>query len=524
MSDNENELKLGQDDEYEAEIDRLYFESLQEGREYSKASRIPSVVEKYVKNAVEVSINNEVPAMLSFYLLLGQISKDMVCIPAGKRRIDTRVQVIWMQTSGTGKTEMYNFFGPVSKLVFDELNSKYGSDINDFEKGFKTIGEHNRQGAGYQVIEVGESTDAGMVGSMGEEEETVVDDDTGQTRTVTVPVQNYGQLEGEGLLIFDEFHDSGVFSKTQHRNNIIYYLNTLMNTLWGQNWRIRKKKLEGGEFTCNARLSSWATTYIPKTLTTAISETGAMQRSIIYIREVPIEEQNMIRETIADDYGVIIDDAKPIQQYADAFVQIYETLREHYIENGEDPLKTVTFAKGFNQAIKNETFKFQQFVQNSRPAVMEVANNFITRMQGMMVKLAVISCIAESGTVIKNKDKRFIVTEKHVRQGAYLTRQCYKSLVSWLDLALKAERKSLQERAMLGEFKKAFVKLSQTPEARTIDGERWINKTTLFQHIMTLTRRGQAQVYRNYKEVSEHFDEKRVGRYGYVKLKRSENQ
>ena len=35
MSDNENELKLGQDDEYEAEIDRLYFESLQEGREYS---------------------------------------------------------------------------------------------------------------------------------------------------------------------------------------------------------------------------------------------------------------------------------------------------------------------------------------------------------------------------------------------------------------------------------------------------------------------------------------------------------
>ena len=122
MSDNENELKLGQDDEYEAEIDRLYFESLQEGREYSKASRIPSVVEKYVKNAVEVSINNEVPAMLSFYLLLGQISKDMVCIPAGKRRIDTRVQVIWMQTSGTGKTEMYNFFGPVSKLVFDELS------------------------------------------------------------------------------------------------------------------------------------------------------------------------------------------------------------------------------------------------------------------------------------------------------------------------------------------------------------------------------------------------------------------
>ena len=268
----------------------------------------------------------------------------------------------------------------------------------------------------------------------------------------------------------------------------------------------------------------WATTYIPKTLSSVITETGAMQRSMMYIREVPIEEQNMIRVKIADDYGIIEDNLKPIEEYSEIFVKIYSALKKHYDETGQDPLRTVTFAKGFGDALKHETWKFQEFVQTSRPAVMEIANNFITRMQGMMVKMAVLSCIAESGTTIRRKANRYIVTEKHVTQGAFITRQCYKSLVSWLDLALKAEHKSIQDRAKVGEFKKAFIELSKTPDARTIDGEKWINKSILITNVMLITRRGQAQVYRNYKEISGNFDERIEGRYRYVKLKRNDEK
>jgi hypothetical protein len=524
MSNDNNELKLREDEEYEAEIDRMYFESLQEGKEYTKSSKIPLVVEKFVTNAVNQSINNEVPAMLAFYMLLGQICKDMVCIPAKTRRIGIRLQVIWMQTSGSGKTEMFNFIGPVSKRLFDTINERYGTDIQNFESNFGTIGEHDRENVGYDVQKIGDSTDAALVGSPSTEKETVVDDDTGRERTIEVPIQIYGQLEGEGLMVFDEFHDTGIFRQTQHKGQIIYYCNTLMNTLWGENWPINKKLLNGDPFTCNSRRSMWATTYIPRTLATVITETGLMQRSIIYIREVPIEEQNEIRGKIARDYGVIVDSGAPVESDADNLVQIYERLREHYFESGEDPLRTITFGKGFSDAVTNETWKFQEFVQTSRPAVMEIANNFITRMQGMMVKMAVLSCIAESGTTIKTKKNRYIVTERHVRQGAYITRQCYKSLVSWLDLALKAEHKSMQERAMVGEFKKAYAELIETPNARTIDGEKWLNKTQLIAHIMKNTRRGQAQVYRNYKKISDNYEERRVGRYGYVKMKRKDEQ
>jgi len=517
MNKKEDELIIGENPEMEAEIDRMYYESLEEGREYTKTSKIPKVVEKYVTSAVEVSLNNEVPAMLSYYNLLGQICKDFVCIPSGRRRIDTRLQIIWLQTSGTGKTEMYNFFGPITKEVFRQLNERFPLDVA--EENNSSNFHFSRTGTGFTVAEIKDITDAGLIGSMTTEEEMVVDDETGRERRVEVPIQLYGELEGGGLLVYDEFADSGIFKQSQHQNKVILYINTFMNTLWGQNWVITKRLLKGGLMECRSTRSMWATSYIPKSLPHAITETGAMQRSLIYIREVPISEQNYVRNKIADSYGVIEDADTPIAGFAGSFVKIFETLKQHYEETGEDPLRTITFGKGFNDAVKNETWKFQNFVQGSRPAVMEIANNFITRMQGMMVKLAVLSCIAESGTTIRKKENRFIVTERHVTQGAYITRQCYKSLVSWLDLALKADHNSIQDRAKVGEFKKAFNDLAKTPNARTIDDEKWVNKTIMIALVMKTTRRGQAQVYRNYKEISENFDERRVGRYGYVKLK-----
>jgi len=523
MNKKEDEMIISDNPELEAEIDRMYYESLEEGREYTKTSKIPKVVEKYVTSAVEVSLNNEVPAMLSYYNLLGQICKDFVCIPSGRRRIDTRLQIIWLQTSGTGKTEMYNFFGPITKEVFKQLNESYPAVFREDEVGDYSW-QNVRTGTRFSVAEIKDTTDAGLIGSMGTEEQIVIDDETGRERKVEVPIQIYGELEGGGLLVYDEFADSGIFKQSQHQNKVVLYINTFMNTLWGQNWIITKRLLKGGLMQCRSSRSMWATSYIPKTLTGAITETGAMQRSLIYIREVPISEQNYVRNKIADSYGVIEDADTPIMGFAGSFVKIYETLKQHYEETGEDPLRTITFGKGFNDAVKNETWKFQNFVQGSRPAVMEIANNFITRMQGMMVKLAVLSCIAESGTTIKKKENRFIVTERHVTQGAYITRQCYKSLVSWLDLALKADHKSIQDRAKVGEFKKAFNDLVKTPNARTIDGDKWVNKTIMLAHVMKTARRGQAQVYRNYKQISENFDEKRVGRYGYVKLKRSDEK
>jgi hypothetical protein len=490
--------------------------------------RLPKIVEEYADSAIEVSRNNRVPAILSAYSLLGQICKEMVYVPKGRGTEDVRVHIIWLQTSGSGKSEMYNFTGRIAQYVFDIINGRHRDNVEA-----ETAGErHNR----FSIHAVKSTTDAALIGKMKMEDVTITDDD-GNTTYEQVPKQLFGGLEGDGLCVYDEFEYSGVFKPTQHKQEVVMYLNTLMNTLAGQNYRITKQLAEGGEMYCDSRRSIYATSYIPKTLTSVIAETGLLQRCLIYIREVPISEQNAVRETLSNDYGRIIDTQTPINKFGDAFVEIYECLKEQYdsvpleIKDGmtEEQIreaevirrkKVITFSKGVNDTITNETIKFQNFVHDSRPAVIEIANNFITRMQVSMVRLAVLSCIAEAPKLPK-KD-RFKLTSKHVLQASHVTQQCYKSLVLWLDSALRAERLSSAKKQKLDVFTKEYKKLVENGKSIQIEGQtgEWINKSVLLETVRLVTNASPATVYRNYKSNKEYFEEIRHNKNRFVNIKR----
>jgi hypothetical protein len=490
---------------------------------------LPKIIEDYADSAIEVSRNNRVPAILSAYSLLGQICKEMVYIPKGRGTEDTRVHVIWLQTSGSGKTEMYNFTGRVGQYVFDILNERYRDNVEAESSGER----HNR----FSIHGVKSTTDAALVGKMIIEDVTVTDDD-GNTTYEKIPKQLFGGLEGDGLCVYDEFEYSGVFKPTQHKQEVVMYLNTFMNTLAGENYRITRQLAEGGEMYCDSRRSLYATSYIPKTLTTVIAETGLLQRCLIYIREVPIEEQNQIREKLSHDYGNIIDTQTPINNFGNAFVEIYETLKERY---DDEPLiindnmteqqikeaevirrkKIVTFSKGVNDTIINETIKFQNFVHNSRPAVIEIANNFITRMQVSMVRLAVLSCIAEAPK-LPVKD-RFKLTNKHVLQASHVTQQCYKSLVLWLDSALRAERLSSAKKQKLDVFKNEYQRLVDNKKSTQIEGQtgEWVNKSVLLETVRIASNKSPATIYRNYKSNAEFYEEVKHNKSRFVKIKGS---
>ena len=105
----------------ENEMDDLYFGFIEDKtmeRGESHRVSLPAFIQDYVKSAVEVSKHNHIPAALTAFNLLGQLCKDKVVIVRGQGREDTRVPVLWLQTSGTGKSEMYNFYGPIVSKVF----------------------------------------------------------------------------------------------------------------------------------------------------------------------------------------------------------------------------------------------------------------------------------------------------------------------------------------------------------------------------------------------------------------------
>ena len=472
--------------------DELYYNFIDNGmqEEITKVT-LPAVAVSYTADAVKASNYNYTPATLSFFTMVGQLVKDMIAIPSGANIDDTRLQFLWLQTSGTGKSTLTNWYLPIVKEAFRLVNEKHGTE--------------------FDLFDITDYTDAALIGSFEQQKEEVEDED-GRTRTVDVVVQVPGQLDGEGLAVWDEFEYSGIFKQSQHKENAIVYLNTFMNTLHGETWIISKKLKQGDEpIECKCTRSIYATSYIPKSLTTVITEKGVLQRLLTFIWEVPQDIQKKMRRQLISDFGVIRENEAPKLKYANALAKIYDAVKERYDEVDQDPLKVIRIAPDAKDALLRECILMEQYITHSRPEVFSAVETFINRILKHIQKLAVLCCVAEAPS-ISDKSKRFIVTAKNIEQAAYLVRQCYKSLVSWLDEALRVERQAVADQANLGVFKAIFNKMEKN--------NGWVHKARLLQEVRKHTKKSQATIYNWWKkEVETYFEENRIDKRAYVKLK-----
>ena len=478
--------------EQEREEEELFYSFVENDVQITEWEKLPTIVEEWTKDATQASNYNFVPASLTFFTMLGQLCKDMVAIPSGANIDDCRIQFLWLQTSGTGKSTLSNWFIPIVEDAFTKINDKYGTT--------------------FDVFACLEYTDAALIGSYKQEEQRVEDED-GVTRTVKAMVATKGALGGEGLGFWDEFENSGVFKQSQHKENAVPYFQTAMNSLWHGTWIITKVLKDGDdEIKCECKRSFYGTSYIPKTLTTVISEKGVLQRMIIFIWEVPQHIQKQMRRRLIRDWGTIKGKEEMEVKYSNAFVTLYETVKERYDEVGGDPVKVITLHPDAKDALLRECELMEEYITNSRQEVFNSVQTFINRFLKHIEKMAVLCCIAEAPS-IKDKSQRFVVTQKHVIQSSSLIRNCYKSLVSWLDEALRVEKHQAQEMANIGVFKTIYTKLNTSDDG-------WVNKSGLLGKVRVETKKSQATIYKWYTKVEEVFDEKRMGGTSvYVRMK-----
>jgi len=469
------------------EEDEIFYSFVDNDVQVTNWARLPAIVETYTKDATKASNYNDVPASISFFVMLGQLCKDMIAIPSGVNIDDCRIQFAWLQTSGTGKSTLTNWYIPIIREAFERVNTQYGTQMN--------------------IFETTDYTDAALIGSYERRTEEVVDDD-GQTRRIEVEAPIQGQLDGSGLAMWDEFEASGVFKQSQHKENAVVYLNTFMNTLHGETWIITKKLKMGDEpIECKCERSVYATTYIPKHLTTVIAEKGVLQRLLIFIYEVPQHQQQQMRRQLIADFGTIKAREKVQTKYADSFVKLYECVKERYDAVGGDQLKVIRYDKTANDALLQECILMERYITNSRQVVFEAMETFINRILKHIEKMAVLCCVAEAPS-IPDKSKRFIVTDKHVLQASSLIRNCYKSLVSWLDEALREEKRGLEQKANVGAFKAEYRNLIKNPKgSRKLLKDGWVKKGILIEKVMAVTKRGNSTIYKWYAEIDEYFEE-----------------
>ena len=76
---------------------------MREANDYAAVNKYP-FFQGYVERFGRTSIDNDIPGMLSFFFIQGQIAAKYVRIPWDASHLDPRVHVFWIQPSRTGKT------------------------------------------------------------------------------------------------------------------------------------------------------------------------------------------------------------------------------------------------------------------------------------------------------------------------------------------------------------------------------------------------------------------------------------
>ena len=478
---------------------------VEEKTEIAKGDKLPELLEGWVKEATNVSHYNDIPAAMTGLVLIGQMVKQFVKIPIKASLVDSRIHFVWIQTSGTGKSELMNFVIPVSEGLWNKINRYEGYHPHEQIDAYEKLEQ-------FDNFDVVEYTDAALIGYQKPivltQEEIEEQGREANDRDDWEPVK--GSLDGHGLARWDEFTNAGVFKQSQHKESVVTYLNTLMNSIGSSSQIITKKLKEGPKVFCYSERSVLATTFPPENLDKAITETGLFQRAVLYIWEVPEYIKDEIDDMVTDNFGVFEDINLPIEKYTEGFFEIYKLTKARFQEVKDDPTKTIRYSKAFKDALHLRKMDLRRLVSEEDGMIRDTARTFMTRLLIMMGKISVLCCIVESKD-IKDPKKRFIVSARNVNQASFIIRNCYKSLISWFIHSLKVRKSDLLKNNTGVGFLKVYNELK--------DNEGMVPKNSLFEKVSEDVKISKAQVYNRWKVIQSSFEEIKVGRAVFVKLK-----
>jgi hypothetical protein len=490
---------------YADEDEIAYLQEYEENMK-SFSGVLPAAVKAFQEDACNVAHYNDIPAAASFFVILGQICKDFIKVPNGFSVEDSRIHFLQIQTSGTGKSTLYNFVGPVSKRVFKMINDTNSHPLAElipstYENEFEA-----KKPKHFNTFSTTLYTDAALTGHYTPEMVTE-GDDKGQF----VQKRVAGELEGSGLAHWDEFEYSGIFHQTQHKQDAIVMLNTFMNTLHGESWIVSKKLKDGDTMFCFNERSVLAMTYPPNKLESVITEKGVLQRMLVFIWDVPPFIQDKMRRKQIFYAGKVMESNLPIDKHAKRLFKIYSTVKERWEEVNKDGLRVMTFSPDFNEVLEFEYEGMEDYIQSTRPEVRKIASNFTTRLLKILIKMSVLCSVAQSPS-ITNKEERFIVTGYNVRQATTIVRQCYMTLVDWLERSLKVRSQQIADKGKQPQFIKVFTEMKA-------DEDGFVNKKTFLEKVKKETSLGKSRMYELWNQNAHLFEADKQGRSVFIKLK-----
>ena len=528
----------------EYEIDYDYDDKdLDVSEEVIRENKLPKVVLNFEKVATEYSRGNNVPAIITFYSILGDLVKDFTIVPFGKTKQDTRIHFLWIQTARTGKSTLikYVLLPILNKLKKDLLKDKY-TNIDIMELNSYTVaglaGSYRENEDFKEYVDNPEKVDEEYTADI-QLLQAKRDDGTltelkyqqGKKRAAKLrqrkqqaDYQVNGPLEGDGWAVLDEFHNSGVFTTKKHNEDIISLFQTTMNSLIN-NGNVWTKKLndkvgkklsvlheeEELHLKLNCRKTFLMCTYPPKKLGNSIEEAGLLQRPLGFIRDVPEHELEAVRSAITlsvGDYDLLDDDdSSNAEDLAEGILEIYKTVRDRFERVNKNMKKVIIWEKGTALVVESERLKMSKFIQHLPLQMRLTIKMFEMNLVEYICKLATLNCIAMAPSItkefktvtVKKTDAngveveveervpetdedvgRFLVTSLHIRQAGNVVRTCYLALVEWMETHMAKRRKTLKESPVAKLFQQAYKQALESALPRQKREGGYVAKNLVF--------------------------------------------
>jgi len=456
--------------------------------QYQAAKKFP-IFKGFIEHFNQTSIDNDIPGMLSFFFIQGQVSVPYVRIPWGSSHLDTRNHVFWIQSSRTGKSIAWEFIGDVLKDI--------GVPSDMYTTG----------------------TDAGLIGGFEIEE----DEDGNKT-----PILKEGMLAGRKALNFDE--GSIILNPNRHSMETVLYLQSACNPV-GSNNNILVKHTKAGRIETESMVSLWITTYPPSGVKEYVLTKGIFQRVLLFWSHWSTDRRknvSMIRAESAykkmPKLSVSYDD---VTKY---FIDLDKKLRNRVLELTETPfvvwdgmtrheqeelvqeVMTVMFypeEETFYPALRDAIDDYYSLLQGLNPSIMEVVSSFVPAMENNTLIFA---------THMAMMDDSWAVTGEHVDMAKDILFDIFKNLILWLEDEVDIGPKAQEKGAMRGKWTLAYQNVESIELGKRGDG--WKAKTKVIKAYETQNDCSRGSAYNNFEKWGENlFNTAKDGRVVFIRMK-----
>lgn len=444
------------------------------------------VLKGYLEHFRQVSIDNDVPGLLSFFFIMGQASIPYMRIPVGAGNLDPRINVFWIQDTRTGKSVAFQIIQQVM------------------------------QDAGLECIDFNAGTDAALVGSF-------VEDENNNT------VIREGILAGRKGMNFDE--GSILLKTSPHTENTVLFLQSALNAA-GSGRNVITKHLAAGTLTIKSEVSLWITTFPPDGIKEYVLDKGIFQRVLLYWRHWTLDMKKNITMELIDS---IYNDPKftiPYDDVVEFFVQLQSRLAKRAQDaNSLSPAEWNDASEGQREDWVMAAMRKKKLFNidgTFKPALKAAADDYYALLEDMETQKQSVCASFIAG--INNYTNIFAhhmamlegvwtVTGVHVDMAREILYDLYKNLIHWLEDKVKVGASARETKELFKAWKEAY-KRCEVYDFEDHRGRNWIRKKTLldvFGNIRGLSSK--ATTTSKFNEVSDKFETTKSKNKVFVRMK-----